>query len=138
MISVGKGDSIIQASPASLRFWEKLGLTPRGGKKDLTAFLFFEENGPDKQLLAETWLRKLSTTYSVCPLIDSFQLLLNLFLGTSIGYPHSWKPFPLFRGRHICLATGFPSQTPKYLIPSSFKCVADRRITSFIRHGLAS
>ncbi|KAH0839535.1 mediator complex subunit 13 C-terminal-domain-containing protein [Lanmaoa asiatica] len=64
MISVGKGDSIIQVLPASLRFWEKLGLTPRAGKKDLTAFLFFEDNGLDKQLLAETWLRKLSSTYS--------------------------------------------------------------------------
>jgi mediator of RNA polymerase II transcription subunit 13 len=72
MISVGKGDSIIQALPASLRFWEKVGLTPRAGKKDLMAFLFFEDNGPDKQLLAETWLRKLSTTYSVRPLIYPF------------------------------------------------------------------
>lgn len=72
MVSVGKGDSIVQVLPASLRFWEKLGLTPRAGKKDLTAFLFFEDNGPDKQLLAETWLRKLSATYSVRPLFDPF------------------------------------------------------------------
>ena len=70
MISVGKGDSIIQILPTSLRFWEKLGLTPRVGKKDVTAFLFFEDNGPDKQLFAETWLRRLSTTYSVRPLND--------------------------------------------------------------------
>ncbi|KAF8131078.1 mediator complex subunit 13 C-terminal-domain-containing protein [Boletus edulis] len=69
-ISVGKGDSIIQVLPASLRFWEKLGLTPRAGKKDLTAFLFFEESGLDKQLLAETWLKKLSTTYSARQLGD--------------------------------------------------------------------
>ena len=66
MISVGKGDSIILILPTSLRFWEKLRLTPQVGKKDVTAFLFFEENGPDKQLFAETWLRSpmLSTTYS--------------------------------------------------------------------------
>ena len=70
IISVGKGDSIVQVLPASLRFWEKLGLTPQAGKKDLTAFLFFEDNGLDKQSLAETWLRKLSTTYSVCPLMN--------------------------------------------------------------------
>ncbi|KAG9317057.1 mediator complex subunit 13 C-terminal-domain-containing protein [Chiua virens] len=64
MISVGKGDSIIQVLPSSLRFWEKLGLTPQAGKKDLTTFLFFEENGMDKQMLADAWLKKLSTTYS--------------------------------------------------------------------------
>lgn len=65
MISVGKGDSIIQVLPASLRFWVKLGLTPRPGKKNLTAFLFFEDSGVDRQLSAEAWLKKLSTTYSV-------------------------------------------------------------------------
>lgn len=116
MISVGKGDSTIQVLPASLRFWEKLGLTPRAGKKDLTAFLFFEDNGLDKQQLAETWLRKLSTTYSVRPVIDLFESMLNLQLVTPTGYSHSWKPFPLFGGRHFCFATGFPPQISRYAI----------------------
>ena len=115
MISVGKGDSIIQVLPASLCFWEKLGLTPQAGKKDLTAFLFFEDNGVDKQLLAETWLRKLSTTYSVHPLLDIFESLLNLFPGTTTRYPHSWMPFALFRGRHRCSTAGFPSQVSRYV-----------------------
>ena len=110
MISVGKGDSIIQVLPSSLRFWEKLGLTPRAGKKDLTAFLFFEDNSPDKQLLAETWLRKLSTTYNVRPLTHPSEPMLNLFLGTPAGCPHSWQPFPLLRRRHLFFATRFPSQ----------------------------
>lgn len=70
MVSVGKGESIIQVLPATLRFWEKLGLTPQAGKKDLTAFLFIEDNGLDKQSLGETWLRKLSTAYSVCSFVD--------------------------------------------------------------------
>ncbi|KAF8841314.1 hypothetical protein BDN67DRAFT_1002426 [Paxillus ammoniavirescens] len=64
MISVGKGDSIIQVLPSSLRFWEKLGLTPQAGRKDLTAFLFFEDNDPPKRQSAENWLKKLSATYS--------------------------------------------------------------------------
>ncbi|KIJ70634.1 hypothetical protein HYDPIDRAFT_172404 [Hydnomerulius pinastri MD-312] len=64
MLSVGKGDCIIQVLPSSLRFWEKLGLTPRGGKKDVTAFLFFEDDGLAKQQSAENWLKKLSATYS--------------------------------------------------------------------------
>ena len=76
MISVGKGDSIIQVLPASLRFWEKLGLTPQAGKKDVTAFLFFEDNGSDRQLLAEAWLRKLSTIYSVGQLMSPVALTL--------------------------------------------------------------
>ncbi|KAF9242952.1 mediator complex subunit 13 C-terminal-domain-containing protein [Melanogaster broomeanus] len=64
MLSVGKGDCIVQVLPSSLRFWEKLGLTPRAGKKDLTAFLVFEDNGLSKQQSAENWLKKLSATYN--------------------------------------------------------------------------
>jgi len=89
MISVGKGDSIIQVLPASLRFWEKLGLTPRAGKKDLTAFLFLEDNEPDKQLLAETWLKRLSATYSVRPLIDLFSIAAESVLRIA-----NWVPTP--------------------------------------------
>ncbi|KAH7888131.1 mediator complex subunit 13 C-terminal-domain-containing protein [Phlebopus sp. FC_14] len=64
MLSVGKGGCIVQVLPSSLRFWEKLGLTPWGGKKDITAFLFFEDSGLAKQQSAENWLKRVSATYS--------------------------------------------------------------------------
>ncbi|KAL4075601.1 mediator complex subunit 13 C-terminal-domain-containing protein [Scleroderma citrinum] len=64
MFSVGKGESIVQLLPSSLRFWRKLGLTPCGGKKDVTAYLLFEDNGPLKQHPAKSWLQKMSSVYS--------------------------------------------------------------------------
>ncbi|KAF8966396.1 mediator complex subunit 13 C-terminal-domain-containing protein [Flammula alnicola] len=39
MISIGKGDAVIQVLPTALRFWEKLGLDPKGGRKDISAFV---------------------------------------------------------------------------------------------------
>ncbi|KAF7362482.1 Mediator of RNA polymerase II transcription subunit 13 [Mycena venus] len=45
MISVGKADAVIQILPTALRFWEKLGLSPRGGRKNATVFVLFEDDG---------------------------------------------------------------------------------------------
>ncbi|KAH7921710.1 hypothetical protein BV22DRAFT_1176335 [Leucogyrophana mollusca] len=63
LLSVGKADSIIQVLPSAIRFREKLGLGPRGGKKDVCAFVFFEDEGPEKQQQAETWLNSISAMY---------------------------------------------------------------------------
>jgi mediator of RNA polymerase II transcription subunit 13 len=64
MISVGKASAIMQVLPPALRFWEKLGLRPRGGKKDVVAFVFFEED-QERQQQVENWLERMSATYSV-------------------------------------------------------------------------
>ena len=47
MLIVGKGESLLQLSPTALRFWDKLGLSPRAGPKDVTAFVFFD--GADEE-----------------------------------------------------------------------------------------
>ncbi|RPD62123.1 hypothetical protein L226DRAFT_463453 [Lentinus tigrinus ALCF2SS1-7] len=65
MLVIGKGDAVIQVSPTSLRFWEKLGLSPRAGPKDVTAFVFFEGSDEERETEVETWLGKVSTAYSV-------------------------------------------------------------------------
>lgn len=65
LLAVGKNDSIVQLLPSSLRFWEKLGLTPRAGRKDVTAYLVLEDGDPSKQRLAEAWLTKISVAYNV-------------------------------------------------------------------------
>lgn len=65
MISVGKGDAIIQIFPTALRFWEKLGLGPKGGKKDVTAFVLFEPDLDERQLQVEAWLTSLAAMYAV-------------------------------------------------------------------------
>lgn len=64
MLSMGKGDHVVQLLPSSLRFWGKLGLTPLGGNKDVTSFLVIEDNGPLQPQTAATWLRRMSSVYS--------------------------------------------------------------------------
>jgi mediator of RNA polymerase II transcription subunit 13, fungi type len=66
MLSVTKSDAVIQVLPSALRFWEKLGLGPRGGKKDVTAFALFEDIGEERQTQVETWLNSVSAMYTVC------------------------------------------------------------------------
>ncbi|KAG0698274.1 mediator complex subunit 13 C-terminal-domain-containing protein, partial [Suillus ampliporus] len=64
MFSAGKSGCVVQVLPSALRFWEKLGLTPHGGKRDVVAFVFLEEGGLEKQRQAEIWLNKMSAGYS--------------------------------------------------------------------------
>ncbi|OJA18387.1 hypothetical protein AZE42_00715 [Rhizopogon vesiculosus] len=64
MYSVGKSGCVVQVLPSALRFWEKLGLTPRGGKRDVVAFVFLEEGDLEKQHQAGVWLNKMSAGYS--------------------------------------------------------------------------
>ncbi len=66
MLSIGKGEAIIQVLPPALRFWEKLGLTPKGGRKDVTVFALFEDDGR-RQSLMENWLKSVKNAYQVCP-----------------------------------------------------------------------
>lgn len=65
MLTVGKSDAIIQVLPSALHFWEKLGLEPRGGKKNVAAFVIYEDDEKEKQQQAERWLRSISATYTV-------------------------------------------------------------------------
>jgi mediator of RNA polymerase II transcription subunit 13 len=87
MISIGKGEAVIQILPTALRFWEKLGLGPRGGKKDVTAFVLFEDDGEERQQQVETWLADVSATYSVSIFILFFikHTLIRYVQGKHLG-----------------------------------------------------
>lgn len=79
MISIGKGTAVIQILPTALRFWEKLGLGPRGGKKNSTTYVLFEDDGEQRLQQAETWLASVVTTYEVrldCSLLRLFHDLV--------------------------------------------------------------
>ena len=65
MISIGKGDAVVHVLPTALRFWEKLGLGPKGGRKDLSAFVVFED-GDQRQTQMENWLISVGNAYQVC------------------------------------------------------------------------
>ena len=64
-LSVAKSDALIHVLPTALRFWDKLGLSPRAGKKDVCAFVFFEELDEARVDTAEKWLQWVSSTYAV-------------------------------------------------------------------------
>jgi mediator of RNA polymerase II transcription subunit 13 len=63
--SVAKSDAVIQVFPSALRFWDKLGLSPRAGKKDVCAFVFFEESDKARVDAVDKWLGRVSSTYTV-------------------------------------------------------------------------
>ncbi|KAG6836869.1 hypothetical protein H0H93_002112 [Arthromyces matolae] len=63
MITIGKGDAVIQVLPTALRFWEKLGLGPRGGPKDSTVFILFEDDAEQRVQQVEVWLESLAASY---------------------------------------------------------------------------
>lgn len=64
-LTVAKSNTVVQLLPTALSFWEKLGLGPRSGKKDVTAFVFFESRGQATQTHIINWLKKVSEVYSV-------------------------------------------------------------------------
>lgn len=73
MFTLSKSDTIVQVLPTALRFWTKLGLGPRGGKKNVTAFALFEDDGEGNQHLVEKWLDGMSATYSVRMFVISYR-----------------------------------------------------------------
>jgi len=72
MMSIGKGEAVIQVLPPALRFWEKLGLGPKGGRKNVAAFVMYEEN-VRQQPLMEKWLVGFRNSYQVRNLIPSYE-----------------------------------------------------------------
>ncbi|KAJ3994837.1 mediator complex subunit 13 C-terminal-domain-containing protein [Lentinula boryana] len=43
LLSVAKSEAIIHVMPSALRFWDKVGLGPKGGKKNITVFVIYEQ-----------------------------------------------------------------------------------------------
>ncbi|KAF9534436.1 mediator complex subunit 13 C-terminal-domain-containing protein [Crepidotus variabilis] len=62
MLSIGKGETVVQILPPALRFWEKLGLSPKSGQKDINAVVLFEDDGHN-QPLVQSWFDNLMTVY---------------------------------------------------------------------------
>ncbi|KAG6885784.1 hypothetical protein C0993_009889 [Termitomyces sp. T159_Od127] len=63
MITIGKGDAVIQVLPTALRFWEKLGLGPKGGAKNGTVFVLFEDDGEQRMQQVDAWLGSVAASY---------------------------------------------------------------------------
>lgn len=63
-ISIGRAGFVHQMLPTAIRFWEKEGLGPRSGTKDVVAFALFEESD-DRVALVEAWLERAGRVYAV-------------------------------------------------------------------------
>ncbi|ESK87950.1 proteophosphoglycan ppg4 [Moniliophthora roreri MCA 2997] len=62
-LAVGKGDGVLEVLPTALRFWEKLGLGPKYGQKNATAFVLFDDDDEWCQQRVEVWLSNFAGTY---------------------------------------------------------------------------
>ena len=64
MFTVGKAGVLVNMLPTALRFWSKMGLTPRSGPKNVTAFVLYED---DSRPLVEVekWINRISYIYGV-------------------------------------------------------------------------
>ncbi|KAG6918518.1 hypothetical protein DXG01_013880 [Tephrocybe rancida] len=72
-LSLSKSSSILHVLPTALRFWEKLGLGPRGGPKDGLVFVLFEEQavpqghaqgqGESRGDMVQAWLADVMVQY---------------------------------------------------------------------------
>jgi mediator of RNA polymerase II transcription subunit 13 len=71
-LSVAKSEAVIQVLPSALRFWDKLGLSPRAGKKDVCAFVFFDESDEARVDAVDKWLQWVSSTYTVGDAVIQF------------------------------------------------------------------
>ncbi|KAG5650092.1 hypothetical protein H0H81_000801, partial [Sphagnurus paluster] len=63
LLSVGKGDAVIQILPPATRFWQKIGLGPRGGKKNGNVIIVFEEGSEQREQQVEAWLATVIAAY---------------------------------------------------------------------------
>ncbi|TDL29003.1 hypothetical protein BD410DRAFT_779280 [Rickenella mellea] len=64
LLSVGRSNAAIQVLPSAVRFWDKLGLSPRSGSKNVNAFVLFEGEDENREKEIERWLRNVSTSYT--------------------------------------------------------------------------
>ncbi|KZT40690.1 hypothetical protein SISSUDRAFT_1118100 [Sistotremastrum suecicum HHB10207 ss-3] len=66
-VAQSRVDEIMQIQPSSLKFWNKMGLGPRGGQKDAPCYVVFEEQdgGEGEQRKKEVcdWMTRLCDNY---------------------------------------------------------------------------
>ena len=99
MLSVAKAGSIIQLLPTALRLWDKLGLAPRGGVKDATVYALFQEEDEGKVQQVGSWLKQVSTMYTVRSLLSDICIF-----GTNLIWASSGKGFRITSYGDSCIS----------------------------------
>ena len=65
LFTAGKGDAMLQVLPSALRFWEKVGLGPKSGKKNVSVFVLFEGDEEVRASQVDSWLDAMANVYQV-------------------------------------------------------------------------
>jgi hypothetical protein len=76
--------------PTAIRFWEKQGLGPRSGTKDVVAFALFE-GSDDKRALVAAWMQRVGRAYNVRTVCFQATDLADGITGSWLRYPHRWQ-----------------------------------------------
>ncbi|KAF8334975.1 uncharacterized protein EI90DRAFT_3153135 [Cantharellus anzutake] len=85
LLTLGRGDSVVQVLPSALKFWEKIGLSPLSGRKDVVCYALFEQDDSNMESFVTSWLERVSQVYFV-------RNLGNHTIGTSSWHPRGLVP----------------------------------------------
>jgi mediator of RNA polymerase II transcription subunit 13 len=65
-VYVSQSAAILKVQPSAVRFWEKLGLHPRGGHKNVTALVFYDQRSIPTEAV-DAWSAGITAAYEVIP-----------------------------------------------------------------------
>lgn len=90
LFSVGKGKSIVNVSPSVIRFWEKTGLHPAGGQKNVNAFVLYEGEGTEMSEHVSRWFKRVSIAYTVRLHFSYTHCVVYTMLVQKFWIPRAW------------------------------------------------
>ena len=56
---------MLKVAPTAIRFWDRIGLEPVGGHKDVVAFALFEPGSANVKAKIASWLERVGSAYEV-------------------------------------------------------------------------
>ncbi|KAG8913863.1 hypothetical protein FRC00_001427, partial [Tulasnella sp. 408] len=67
LVSVGQSNAVVHVNTPALRFWDKLGLSPLNGKKDIVSFALYEEGSVSPERLGDmtNWMKDVARSYAL-------------------------------------------------------------------------
>lgn len=65
LILLRQQQATLETSLAALNFWKPMSFEPLSGPKAVTAFVVFEDGGPQMRVMVKDWLAKIGESYQV-------------------------------------------------------------------------
>ena len=76
LLTVSKVGEVVNVLPTALRFWGKLGLSPRSGTKDVVAFAIFDQTHGLEEQEVVNLLDRMSAIYGVSTILCFARVVL--------------------------------------------------------------